>query len=60
MNPTPHTEEVGILLSALDYWRTDGTDEEAQESDAASAAEMVQRCIESLRELGVDVAAEEA
>ena len=52
---TPRAEEVRIMREALDYWRTDGTDAEAAESGAASAVDMVARCVETLRDMGETV-----
>lgn len=48
---TPIAEELEILTNALEYWENEGTDEEAAESGAESAVEMVQWCREDLEQL---------
>lgn len=53
-NLTSPEEELRILKEAYEYWKTDGTDEEAQESGARDAEEMCQWVLESLREKGYD------
>jgi hypothetical protein len=53
-NKTPRSQEIQILQEALEYWGTDGTDEEAQESGCDTAEDMAQQCREDLFEMGVE------